>query len=464
MATISTSLSAKANKVDGKSEILIRFTVGSRINQRAKSNIFIKPEYWNEQEQKIIIPRFRLMNEQQQQLVSELQANEKKLSDLKQQIIDSFNEAGAGKNELPKDWLKELVHDFYFPKVQEQTQEPETTVDFFESFQRYIDGKKFSDHRKRHYEVVMRILQRYELYKQQPLNFETLTPDTLRDIEDFMRHEHDIYIDAQQHPKRKNSYLKIIEAVPLSRAPEPRGDNSLSDLMKRVRAFIRWANGLDKDFKIEPLTRNNPFDMYSLPSELYGTPYYLTQDERNQLYHTTMPTERMTRQRDIFIFQCLIGCRVSDLWAMTQSSIINGAIEYIPRKTKDGRPVTVRVPLNNTAKEIVERYKDNQSDRLFPFVAQQQYNEDIKEMLRIAGIDRMVTVLNPTTRNEEKRPLCEVASSHMARRTFIGNLYKKVKDPNLIGSMSGHVENSRAFVRYRDIDEDMKKELVDLLE
>ena len=124
----------------------------------------------------------------------------------------------------------------------------------------------------------------------------------------------------------------------------------------------------------------------------------------------------------------------------------------------------MRVPLNNTAKEIVERYKDNQSDRLFPFVAQQQYNEDIKEMLRIAGIDRMVTVLNPTTRNEEKRPLCEVASSHMARRTFIGNLYKKVKDPNLIGSMSGHVENSRAFVRYRDIDEDMKKELVDLLE
>jgi hypothetical protein len=59
----------------------------------------------------------------------------------------------------------------------------------------------------------------------------------------------------------------------------------------------------------------------------------------------------------------------------------------------------------------------------------------------------------------------EVASSHMARRTFIGNIYKKkVKDPNLVGALSGHKEGSKAFSRYREIDEDMKKELVNLLD
>lgn len=51
----------------------------------------------------------------------------------------------------------------------------------------------------------------------------------------------------------------------------------------------------------------------------------------------------------------------------------------------------------------------------------------------------------------------------MARRTFIGNMYKKVKDPDLIGSMSGHVEGSKAFARYRTIDDDMKRELVDMI-
>ena len=230
-----------------------------------------------------------------------------------------------------------------------------------------------------------------------------------------------------------------------------------------MRSFIRWANGLSKKWPIDPLTHNNPFDRFSIGSEQYGTPFYLTIDERNTLETAELPP-RLAIQRDIFVFQCLIGCRISDLWAMTKASVINDAVEYIPRKTKEGRPITVRVPLNSHALAIVERYKDNGDTRLFPFIAQQQYNEDIKEMLKLAGITRIVTILDPTTREEAKRPINEVASSHMARRTFIGNLYKQVKDPNLVCKLSGHKEGSKAFTRYRDIDDDIAKELVKMLE
>ena len=80
-----------------------------------------------------------------------------------------------------------------------------------------------------------------------------------------------------------------------------------------------------------------------------------------------------------------------------------------------------------------------------------------------AEIARLVTVIDPVSREEVRRPLYEVGTSHMARRTFIGNLYNKVKDPNLISSMSGHVNGSRAFARYRAIDDDMKRELVNLI-
>ena len=38
------------------------------------------------------------------------------------------------------------------------------------------------------------------------------------------------------------------------------------------------------------------------------------------------------------------------------------------------------------------------------------------------------------------------------------------RDPNLIAKISGHVENSRAFSRYRDIDEEMAKEVILKLE
>ena len=51
----------------------------------------------------------------------------------------------------------------------------------------------------------------------------------------------------------------------------------------------------------------------------------------------------------------------------------------------------------------------------------------------------------------------------MVRRTFIGNIYKLVKDPNLVSALTAHIEGSRAFTRYRTIEEDVKKSLVDIL-
>jgi len=85
-------------------------------------------------------------------------------------------------------------------------------------------------------------------------------------------------------------------------------------------------------------------------------------------------------------------------------------------------------------------------------------------MFAVAGLIRPVVTLDPLTRESVIRPLNEIASSHIARRCFVGNLYKQVKDPNLVGALSGHKEGSRAFARYREIDEEMKQELVKMLE
>lgn len=80
---------------------------------------------------------------------------------------------------------------------------------------------------------------------------------------------------------------------------------------------------------------------------------------------------------------------------------------------------------------------------MFPLLAEQQYNRAIKRIFLAAGLRRKVTFLNPLTRESEQRPIWEVASSHLARRAFVGNLYKQVKDPNLVGALSGHKEGSR---------------------
>ena len=99
----------------------------------------------------------------------------------------------------------------------------------------------------------------------------------------------------------------------------------------------------------------------------------------------------------------------------------------------------------------------------FPFESSERFNDNIKIIFEKAGVTYLVTELDTLPRTEKKVPINEMASSHMAHRTFIANIYNKVPDPNVIGSMTGHVEGSRAFARYRTIEEDLKKSLVDIL-
>lgn len=446
MATIILSLSAKTDKETSQHEVLIRFFHG-RINQRAKTNVFVHPEYWNEEQQTIIIPNWRVLTDEKKQIKDELQNKCDQLNKIVSLVQSSFQ--AANKNTISKDWLKSLVYDFNFPKTDEDD-EQQTSNSFFDLFTLYIDESDFSLPRKKNMKVVWRTLRRFELYKGMTLSFDTITDDTLRMIEKFYKEEHKIC--------ESKSYSKILATIPESRTPKPRGKNSINSFMCRLRAFLYWA--IRRDY-----TTNDPFRKYKIVECVYGTPIYITKEERNHLYHFDFSDNpRLARQRDVFVFQCLIGCRVSDLWAMTKSNVIDGAIEYIPNKTKNDDATRVRVPLNSIAKEILKRYEDYQGKTLLPLTAQQHYNKDIKEIFRIAGLTRIVTVINPTTREEEQHPICDIASSHMARRCFIGNLYKQVKDPNAIGALSGHVEGSRAFSRYREIDEDVKKELVTLLE
>ena len=181
-------------------------------------------------------------------------------------------------------------------------------------------------------------------------------------------------------------------------------------------------------------------------------------------WRLTMRPRKRAIQRDIFVFQCNIGCRIGDLLRLKKRDVINGAIEYIPTKTIKENARTVVVPLNSVAQEIVDRYADYPGDKLLPFESSERFNDNIKIIFEKTEVTYLVTELDIVTRTEKKVPINEIASSHMARRTFIGNIYKLVKDPNLVSALTGHVEGSRAFIRYRTIDIDMKKDLVKILE
>ena len=357
---------------------------------------------------------------------------------------------------MSKGWLKEALDQYYNPQKYNLEQVSAIKPTLTALFDEFLEKHRLSEVRKKNYRVIKRALQRYELYiratqmgkEDFTLDVDRVTADTLRDIWNFLENEY----------RYCAIYPEIYEAIPEARTPQPRGKNTLLDCFSRIRTFFYWCNSHKK-------SRNRPFDNFPLEECTYGTPYYITIEELHRIYATNLKRHpQLAIQRDIFVFQCLIGCRVGDLLQLKRDNVVNGAIEYIPRKTKEGRPVTVRVPLNDTARAIIEKYRDSERQSLLPFISSQKYNESIKRAFLAAGLKRPVQVLNAVTREPEMKPLYSVASSHMARRTFIGNLYKKVKDPNLIAQLSGYVEGSAAFARYRDIDEEMKMELVNLLD
>lgn len=436
----------RTGKKDKEANIRFRLSDGRNVQLFHKSELMVLPTLWDEKREQYKAKSV-IKTEERIRLNTAI-AERKKL------LLSLY----ASTPSITSDRLEQLIDEQIHPeKYQKQGD------NFFSIMETYLQKKKLSEVREKNFRVLIRALQRYELFvsayerKEFKLELGKVNSQTIEDIESFLRNEHNLY----------NDYLDIYKEVPAivntkrkTIKPQPRGNNTICALFNKLRAFYNWCNQ-------QGITDNHPFERYNgITTEKYGTPFYLTLDERNLIADFDLSAHpQLAIQRDVFIFQCLIGCRVSDLLKMTSENIINEAVEYIPHKTKDERPVVVRVPLNERAKSLIDKYKGADSKgKLFPFISAQKYNDDIKDIFRLCGITRLVTVLNPTTGKEEKKPINEVASSHMARRTFVGNLYKKVKDPNLVGSLSGHAEGSKAFARYREIDDDIKKELVNMIE
>lgn len=433
MAKITPSLSSRKDG-RGKSEILLRFVAGRDHIYRIKSNIYIDPSRWKDGT--VVIPR---LETKEQRELKKVKATLDALSDF---LIERFVQ--ADKKEVDRDYMQRLVDDFHHPRG------AGAGGDLLQLMDAFFHAKDVSEWRMKRYRVAHAALDRFLKVRGAAMDVNDVTAETVREFDRFLVHEHEL----AQMPKYRGVYGKL----PMSETPKARSRNTLLDYMNILRAFFRWA-------RTSGYTENDPFVGVVVGTARYGTPYYLTIEERNRVYRTDLSRHpSLAAQRDIFVFQCFVGCRIGDLVRLKKNDVVDGVLVYIPHKTVTTAPQTLRVPLTPTAREIVDRYADLAGDKLLPFISPQKYNEALKRIFTAARLTRMVSVLDPLTREEVKRPLNEVAASHLARRTFVGNLYRKVKDRDSVSSMSGHVSASQAFERYRDIDDDFKTEIVTLLE
>ena len=254
-------------------------------------------------------------------------------------------------------------------------------------------------------------------------------------------------------------YKEWLENTP-SQMKSRRSQNYIIGMMSRLSVCFNWISRYLK--KNNGINMFNPVKYVKIPKEVYGDVIYLTRYELMRIIdHDFSYDTRMDSQRDIFIFQCFCGARVGDLVRFTIDNVSANELAYCPSKTEKVEAKVVSIPLGEIPMGIIRKHYRKERRKLLPFITPYRYNMYIKKIFLACGITRTVNVLDPTTRRNVRKRICDIASSHMARRTFIGLMYERNVKDQVIASMSGHCENSKSFSRYRKVTYDLKKAAID---
>jgi len=146
-------------------------------------------------------------------------------------------------------------------------------------------------------------------------------------------------------------------------------------------------------------------------------------DERNIIALTAAELEKLEavdvsfdfelqRSKDMFLLGCYTGLRVSDLKRINKHRIENGEINITMQKNRKN----VSIPILKHTDQILKRYEYSA-----PKISEQQVNTGIKEVCRLAEINRQ-TIYKKKKNGvliESHHPKHALVTTHVAGKTFI---------------------------------------------
>lgn len=316
--------------------------------------------------------------------------------------------------------LNEIVptKDYILDKLDDKSP-VEITHDFIDSFQEFIDTSKITKAERtiKSYVTALNVFKDFSERKKYPLRFDTINKEFFAKFQEFC------FVEK----KTKNNYF--------------------SRLITTLKTFMRWA--MENDYH-----ENMDFLKFQAPEEEIEV-IYLTLDELMKLYHHDFEKEKLSRVRDVYCFGCFTGLRFSDLKNLRPSNIMENEIKLNIQKT---RTIDHRIPLNEYAKSILQRYRDTIWEPL-PIISPQKFNSYVKECCRLAGIDTptSITRYRGTKRLDKTVPKYELITSHTARKTFVTNSLVLGMKEMVVRNITGH-KKEETFRRYVKIAENLKQE------
>lgn len=185
---------------------------------------------------------------------------------------------------------------------------------------------------------------------------------------------------------------------------------------------------------------------------------YLTEKEVMAIYRKEDFEKRLLPVKDIFCFACFTGLRFSDINKLDNTHIKGNYLEIKTEKTKD----SVRVPLNDFAKAILNKYKNKFKEKPLPTgLTNQKTNAYLKEIAEDAEITESIRIeqFNGSNRIVTIKKKFELVTTHTARRTFVTLTLEKGIRAEVVMAMTGH-RSYRSFQKYVKItDKVMENEM-----
>jgi len=179
--------------------------------------------------------------------------------------------------------------------------------------------------------------------------------------------------------------------------------------------------------------------------------FSLEYDDLIKLFDYDLPIKsRLDKVRDLFLIGCFTGLRFSDFSQLKASNIEtkDDGRNYIVIKTSKTKDY-LEIPINGYTNEILLKYGMKPPRG----ISNQKMNEYLKELFREVGINRKVTISqydSNGTMLEVSKQICDIITTHSARRSFATIAYKKGVNTIDIMQITGHKKET-TFLKYINI-------------
>lgn len=305
MATIELSLSSIRNNTTGRKQIRIRFYHGKRIDQRAKTGIYIldNPSYWDGHK----MVDTRRINDEERRYHNECR---NKIESMCTAIEEAWQNENS--ESIPKDWLKEQVSKFLNPqKSNESEREGKSPITLLGAISKFIN------------DAPTRILES-GTRKGQPMTHRTLLQykQTQTAVMEFLQSK--ALKDLMIQELNKDFYDQFVMFL------NGKG-YKLNNVGKHIKNLKAVINNLPLKQRID-CEFVAPRKCVKLVEEVDNV--YLSTEELTKIQNVELKQDYLNRVRDQFILLAWTGCRYSDLDKLAApESMKRGYFELVQKKT-----------------------------------------------------------------------------------------------------------------------------------